>query len=197
MRTSTSTRAVAPTTPSSIDAFVGVDPGARGAIAVLLNERPVVVHALVDCPLGDDDKPDERVIVELVRGIIDGRRVVGAVEKIQTFGKGKRRFGLEKLAANAATWRSALIACGVRIIEPLPQTWMKPYVGSHMFGEKLRRQRFAALRRQAMLEFPAVATRIEERIGKRLNTYNDRACGLLLADFARRRFKMFGEGEFK
>ncbi len=168
----------------STNLFIGVDPGVKGAISMIEGvERSTFVDSR-DCPLDDDGKPSAIHIAEICRQMIAGRRCRAVVEKMQSFGKFKRRFGLEKLTANAQQWVMALTMSGAEVDEVLPAKWMKAMIGRGLMGEDNRSRRFAFIRSQAKGLFP------EAPINPSVVDHSDRAVSVLLADYARRNYRL-------
>lgn len=116
--------------------YVGVDPGASGAIAVIW-------------PAGSEDyRPGEIVFFDLTRSALDlieflreqrirsqvyGRQIAAVIESVNSFGMGRQ--SAFKFGASWATARTALLATGISLIaEPTAAQWKRTIFGATLKG---------------------------------------------------------------
>jgi len=143
-------------------AYLGIDPGITGAIALIHPEGQVV----------EDWPGDEVAAVNLIRSLLlqyDVRRA--AVEDMGA-GPPKGKFGFIKLSENKGIWRGILAAHGVPFVLVRPQEWMKGMVPKKGAGND-----------KPSL---AVARRLFPNLDLHRKADHNRADALLIAEWARR-----------
>ena len=156
--------------------YIGIDPGFKGAIAVIKTNDTIRV---VDVPAGVIGKAKKEYfipqMVEILQGLMDqeakGNCVV-AIEKVHsmphqgrascfTFGKG---FGI---------WLGILTALGLPYDEVTPQRWQGVVMDGGQRGKDASRMRAMAL-------FPGLAEQLK------LKSHDGRADALLIAEWRKR-----------
>lgn len=148
--------------------YLGIDPGKRGAVAVLDDSQVVGVY---DCPLvnGEQDLPG---VGRLVAGLVAGRPAQAVIELVTTH-PADGRVGAFRFGANYGAWQAACGAAGAAVALVRPQQWRKAVIG-RMLGADTKQ---ASVRAASILIRDA-----QTHIGRR----HDRAEALLLAEYARR-----------
>ena len=142
-------------------AYIGIDPGMTGAIAVIHEEGQLV----------EDWPGDEVAASELVRDICrvyDIRRA--AIEDLGA-GPPKGKLGFAKLSENKGIWRGILASQGIPYQLVRPQAWMKGMVPRRNSDEK---------------PSLAVARRLFPNMELHRRSDHNRADALLIAEWARR-----------
>jgi hypothetical protein len=145
--------------------FIGIDPGAHGALVWMDERGSIIIHKTADTPpieaLRDSvcTEPGEKVVavIELVGGFIAGKFLPGS--------------SMFKMGKSAGYWEGALAALGVRTLVVRPQEWQAGIPG--LTGKK-GTERKRALRAEAVRRFPTVKVTL------------DNCDALLLADYCRR-----------
>lgn len=141
--------------------YLGIDPGATGALALIGEGDPVVL----------DWQGDERAMAEQLQlhVALAGMPVLAALERQQAMPK-QGVASTFKLGVNFGVWLGLLAALGVPTILPRPRDWKKGYVPA-------KADKDASL---------AVARRLFPTASLARKKDHGRAEALLLADFARR-----------
>lgn len=143
---------------------IGIDPGACGALAYILDDK-VVVHKTKDCDpldaLADTDPLNEY-----------GTGRVAYIEEVGGYvGKPQPGSAMFKFGRQYGYWLGLLRAMGVRTILVKPQVWQKGLSG--LQGKKSQ-ERKRALRDEAARRFPNVKVTLAN------------CDALLIADYGRR-----------
>lgn len=143
-------------------AYIGIDPGVTGAVAVIHDEGQLV----------KDWPGDEVAAAELVRGICLEFHVRRAAIEDQGAGPHKGKFGFVKLSENKGIWRGILASHGIPFQLVRPQEWMKGVVPRKKGGDD--KPSLAVARRL----FPCMELHRKKD--------HNRADALLIAEWARR-----------
>lgn len=159
---------------------IGIDPGMRGAIAVLSGTDPVLVE---DCPAvkgkGTRLELDARGMADLVRKVAlelaHGHDAVRCVIEQQRGMPGQSSSAGMKLGQNFGCWVGGLAALGVSYQVVTPQSWQKVMLAGLPGGEATK----GSARIAAGRLFPDADLGPKSRDG--------RPDALLLAEYARRR----------
>lgn len=146
--------------------FIGIDPGAHGALVWMDERGSIIIHKTADTP------PIEGLRDSLA-GLEHGEKVVAVMELVGGFIAGKFLPGssMFKMGKSAGYWEGALAALGVRTLIVRPQEWQAGIPG--LTGTK-GADRKRALRAEAIRRFPTIKVTL------------DNCDALLLADYCRR-----------
>ena len=151
-------------------AFIGIDPGQSGAIAIVSNNQKILL--LEDWP------GDEVQAAKIVRGTIvwaEGLQIRAAIEKVSAMPK-QGVSSTFKFGCNFGIWKGILASFEIPFLEVRPQAWMKGVVSKKQDGKA---SSIAAAGRM----FPAA-----ELLGPRGGKKDGRADALLIANFCRLQF---------
>lgn len=143
-------------------AFLGIDPGVTGAIALIHPEGQIV----------ENWPGDEVAAVNLIRSLLLQYDIRRAAIEDNGAGPPKGKFGFIKLSENKGIWRGVLASHGVPFVLVRPQEWMKgtvPKKGSGKDKPSL-----------------AVARRLFPNLDLHRKADHNRADALLIAEWARR-----------
>ena len=145
--------------------FIGIDPGANGAVAVISREQEIIL--LQDYP------GNEVAAANLLRGVSE-QNVFAAIEKAQAMPKQGVR-SMFKFGTNYGVWKGILATLGIPFREITPRTWQKGVIAK----AQDKKPAVAAAARM----FPKA-----ELYGPRGGKKDGRADALLIADWCRRQY---------
>lgn len=146
--------------------FLGLDPGARGAVAALM--LPSGGAEVADLPSSLSD------LAEMLRGFVDPFAALELIQPMPKFGA----VGNCGICGRCGELRGILTALGIPFVEVRPQDWQKVVFR----GEKRPKGAAgkSASRAKAQAMWPALAHEL------RLVKHDGRADALHLAEYARR-----------
>jgi crossover junction endodeoxyribonuclease RuvC len=145
-------------------AYIGIDPGVTGAIALIHDEGQVVF----------DWPGDEVAASDLIMSLRVKYRIKGAALEDMGIGPALGKFGSSRLSENKGIWRGVLAAHGIPFRLVRPQTWKKGVVPKAKTDKEKKKAALAGARRL----FPLADLAREKD--------HNRADALLIADWARR-----------
>lgn len=146
--------------------FIGIDPGAHGALVWIDDNGSVICHntsktlpfdAAEDASSGTERIEECVAYLEKVGGFIAGKRLPGSM--------------MFKLGESFGEWKGLLAGLRIRCVLVRPQDWQAGITGLH---GKAGPDRKRALRAEAARRFPTVKVTL------------DNCDALLIADYARR-----------
>lgn len=146
--------------------YIGIDPGASGAIAVIDDSQNVIM--LQDWP------GNEIAAAQLLRGWTTNRNIFAAIEKGQSMPKQGVR-SMFSFGINCGIWKGILASFEIPFREITPRTWQKGVIS------KAQDKKPALAAAQRM--FPSA-----EVTGPRGGAKDGRADALLIADWCRRQY---------
>ncbi len=147
-------------------AYIGIDPGVTGAIALIHDDGLEVF----------DWPGDEVAASDLIMSLRVKYRIKGAALEDMGIGPALGKFGSSRLSENKGIWRGVLASHGIPFRLVRPQTWKKgvlPMGGK--FTDKEKKKASLAVARRL---FPSAD------LGREKD--HNRADALLIADWARR-----------
>ena len=146
--------------------YIGIDPGASGALVWMDGKGSVIAHKVKDTPpveaikdaIGEHDTSDVVAVLEQVGGFMGGKdnKFLGSA--------------MAKLGRSFGYWEGALAMAGVRCELVTPQRWQAGISGT---SGKKGAERKRALRAEAIRRFPTVKVTM------------DNCDALLIADYCR------------
>lgn len=156
------------------DVYVGIDPGATGAVAVFADGRWSVADApVIDKKFGKRTRKqlDPTLAYYQLRGLgVDFARVF--VEKQQAM-PGQGVSGVFSLGRNYGIWLAVIAACGFPVTEVTPRKWKNKMVNG--IGDNKKE----ASRQRALQLFPYLADQLARKKD------HGRAEALLLGEYGR------------
>lgn len=156
-----------------IEAYLGIDPGKYGAVAAINGASELL--ELHDFPLRDDE-PDLTRLGSIMRSLVLKYKIaLAAIEKVHTFSHDGRA-GAFAFGENRGFWRAFLAAMAIEELLVPARTWQKAITGGG--GDKGESIRVAKL----------LVKGAEPHLT--LKKHDGRAEGMLLAEFARRQWKL-------
>lgn len=142
-------------------AYIGIDPGMTGAIAVIHEEGQLV----------ENWPGDEVAASELVRSLCLEYHILRAAIEDLGAGPPKGKLGFVKLSENKGIWRGIMASHGIPYQLVRPQVWMKGLVPKRNSEDK---------------PSLAVARRLFPNMELHRKSDHNRADALLIADWVRR-----------
>ncbi len=151
--------------------FIGIDPGFKGAIAIIHEEYKVRV---IDAPtLMVGNKRDYHVH-EMLRILAPYRiGTKAAIEKVHALPPPASRASAFTFGKGVGLWLGVLTGLGIPYEQVTPQRWQKEMMDGMQKGKD-------ASRAQAMALFPAIAEELKRK------SDDGRADALLIAEWRRR-----------
>ncbi len=105
-------------------AFYGIDPGKKGAIAVLPDEGDIEIVDVPIVTIGEKDEYDLGGMVEILKGFKDRFTLIGGIEKVHAM-PGEGVTSAFSMGYGLGAWRMALTALGISQQRVTPQAWKK------------------------------------------------------------------------